>query len=113
MSILKEKNRPLNIATHGSSAGAHLCSLITLALPGECGDVCELKNEWVRPYKCALQATPVDFLPWEAMMPITWGMFTSIASGESGNGGTIALLGWCAYFLPISVLAYKHFQKAH
>jgi len=79
VSILKEKNRPLKIATHGSSAGAHLCSLITLALPGECGDVCELKNEWVRPYKCALQATPVDFLPWEAMMPITWGMFTSIA----------------------------------
>ena len=25
---------------------------------------------------------------------------------------TIALLGWCADFLPIGVLAYKHFQKA-
>ena len=45
------------------------------------------------------------------ILPMT-GMFTSMASGEAGNGGTIALLGWCAYFLPIGVLAYKHFQKA-
>ena len=45
------------------------------------------------------------------IMPMT-GMFTSMANGEAGNGGTIALLGWCAYFLPIGVLAYKHFQKA-
>lgn len=44
------------------------------------------------------------------IMPMT-GVFTSMASGEAGNGGTIALLGWCAYFLPIGVLAYKHFQK--
>lgn len=45
------------------------------------------------------------------MMPMT-GMFTGMASGEAGNGETIALLGWCAYFLPVGVLAYKHFQKA-
>lgn len=45
------------------------------------------------------------------VMPMT-GVFTSMASGEAGNGGTIALLGWCAYFLPIGVLAYKHFHKA-
>lgn len=44
------------------------------------------------------------------IMPMT-GMFTSMASGEGGNGGTIALLGWCAYFFPICILAYKHFQK--
>lgn len=43
------------------------------------------------------------------IMPMT-GMFTGMASGESR--GTIALLGWCAYFLPVGVLAYKHFQKA-
>jgi len=45
------------------------------------------------------------------IMPMT-GVFTSMASGDAGNGGTIALLGWCAYFLPIGVLAYRHFQKA-
>lgn len=44
------------------------------------------------------------------IMPMT-GVFTGMASGESGNGGTIALLGWCVYFLPVGVLAYKHFQK--
>ena len=44
------------------------------------------------------------------IMPMT-GVFTSMASGDAGNGGTIALLGWCVYFLPIGVLAYRHFQK--
>ena len=44
------------------------------------------------------------------IMPMT-GVFTSMESGENGNGGTIALLCWCVYFLPIGVLAYKHFQK--
>lgn len=43
------------------------------------------------------------------IMPMT-GMFTGMASGDAGNGGTIALLGWCAYFLPVGALAYKHFQ---
>ena len=34
-----------------------------------------------------------------------------MASGKAGNGGAIALLGWCAYFIPIGVLAYRHFQR--
>lgn len=44
------------------------------------------------------------------IMPMT-GVFTNMASGENGNGGTIALLFWCAYFLPIGVLAFWHFGK--
>lgn len=44
------------------------------------------------------------------IMPMT-GIFTSMANGEAGNGGTIALLGWCVYFLPVGILACKHFQK--
>ena len=44
------------------------------------------------------------------LMPMT-GMFTGMANGEKGNGGDIALLFWCAYFLPIGVLAWKHFGK--
>lgn len=44
------------------------------------------------------------------IMPMT-GVFTSMSNGETGNGGTIALLFWCAYFLPIGVLAYQHFGK--
>lgn len=42
------------------------------------------------------------------IMPMT-GVFSTMADGESGNGGTVALLGWCAYFLPIGVLTYRHF----
>lgn len=44
-------------------------------------------------------------------MPMT-GMFTNMASGKGGNGGTIALVAWCAYFFPIGVLAFVHFGKA-
>lgn len=39
------------------------------------------------------------------------GVFTGMANGDNGNGGTIALLFWCAYFIPIGILSYKHFGK--
>ena len=42
------------------------------------------------------------------IMPMT-GLFTSLASGKTSNGGVIALVCWCAYFLPIGILAYRHF----
>ena len=44
------------------------------------------------------------------IMPMT-GVFTSMANGRNGSGGTIALLFWCAYFLPIGILSYRHFEK--
>ena len=64
-------------------------------------------DKWL---KCLMMVHGIFFIGC-FVMPMT-GVFTSMASGEAGNGGTIALLGWCAYFLPIGVLAYKHFQKA-
>lgn len=45
------------------------------------------------------------------ILPMT-GIFTGMANGEAKNAGTIALLGWCVYFLPIGILSYQHFQKA-
>lgn len=45
------------------------------------------------------------------IMPLT-GMFTHMAEGSHGNGGSIALLFWCIYFLPIGILAYRHFSAA-
>ena len=42
-------------------------------------------------------------------MPMT-GMFTNMAEGNTGNGGGIALLFWCIYFMPIGILAYRHFS---
>ena len=43
-------------------------------------------------------------------MPMT-GMFTSMSKGEHGSGGGIALLIWCIYFIPIGVLAFRHFDR--
>jgi len=44
-------------------------------------------------------------------VPLT-GMFTGMADGRKGSGGgDIALLFWCVYFLPIGVLAYRHFGR--
>lgn len=45
------------------------------------------------------------------IMPMT-GVFTSTTSGEESSGGTIALLIWCVYFIPIGALAYMHFRKS-
>lgn len=44
------------------------------------------------------------------IMPMT-GMFASMSDGKTSIGGTVALVAWCAYFLPIGVLAYRHFGK--
>lgn len=44
------------------------------------------------------------------IMPMT-GVFCSMSNGEPGIGGVIALEFWCVYFLPIGVLAYRHFRK--
>ena len=43
-------------------------------------------------------------------MPMT-GLFSGMANGKTGNGGAIALVCWCVYFLPIGILAYRHFSK--
>jgi len=44
------------------------------------------------------------------IMPMT-GVFSSMADGDSGMGGVIALEFWCAYFLPIGILSVYHFKK--
>jgi hypothetical protein len=51
------------------------------------------------------------FFPGCFFMPMT-GMFTAMAEGKSGNGGYIALLFWCLYFIPVGVLAYRHFRMS-
>lgn len=79
VSILKEKGRPLKIAVYGVSAGAHLASLLLCAEPGQCGEKLSLENEWVKPCKGMLQATPYDFMPWDNMMPSMWDTMQGIA----------------------------------
>ena len=45
-------------------------------------------------------------------MPMT-GMFSRTSSGGDGLGGRLALVAWCVYFLPVGVLAYRHFCGQH
>jgi hypothetical protein len=59
--------------------------------------------------KCLMMIHGVFFISC-FVMPMT-GVFTSMADGETDSTGTIALLFWCVYFIPIGVLAYKHFEK--
>ena len=63
-------------------------------------------DKWL---KCLMMIHGIFFIGC-FVMPMT-GVFTSMATGEPGNGGTIALVAWCAYFLPIGILAYRHFGK--
>lgn len=44
------------------------------------------------------------------ILPMT-GIFTDLSSGDTSNGGVIALVLWCAYFLPIGVLSFLHFDS--
>ena len=79
VSWLKQRGLPLKIAVYGGSAGAHLASLMCFADPGECGEKCQLENDWVKPCKVMLQATPYDFLHWEGMMPQFWSLMQQVA----------------------------------
>ena len=79
VTVLKEMNRPLKIAVYGVSAGAHLASLLVFAEPGECGETAKLVNEWVKPCKAMLQATPCDFLYFDEMMPSMWSIMQEMA----------------------------------
>ena len=63
-------------------------------------------DKWL---KCLMMIHGIFFIGC-FVMPMT-GVFTSMATGETGNGGTIALVAWCAYFLPIGILAFRHFGK--
>jgi len=65
-------------------------------------------DKWL---KCLLMLHGVFFLGC-FFLPMT-GMFTHMADGGSGKGGTYALLFWCAYFLPIGILSYLHFDKKY
>lgn len=81
VSLLKTMGRPLKIAVFCTSAGAHLASLLLCAAPGECGEHCELRNEWVKPSCGFLQSTPVVFEPWQDIFPHIWHAMQFFAAG--------------------------------
>jgi len=73
LQFLEENGRPPRVAAFGTSAGAELAGLLTMAEPGESGESLEDGmpdvHEWVRPVGLALQATPVTFEPRESNSP--------------------------------------------
>ena len=75
---LRRMNCPLRIAVHGSSAGAHLASMLSFALPGQCGEDLPFDMEWIQPESVTLQATPSTFEPWEEIFPHVWTAMQSI-----------------------------------
>lgn len=46
------------------------------------------------------------------IMPMT-GVFSSMSNGQANMGGVIALEFWCAYFIPVGIMAFIHFRKAN
>ena len=69
---LKKLGRPMKIAVHGSSAGAHLASLLGVAAPGTCGEDFVPAKEWIVPVCLTLQSCPMSFEPWEEIFPHIW-----------------------------------------
>ena len=43
-------------------------------------------------------------------MPMT-GIFANMKSDGDGLGGRLALVAWCVYFMPLSILAFLHFKN--
>ncbi|MCR5576301.1 MAG: hypothetical protein K6F56_04770 [Oscillospiraceae bacterium] len=72
-----------------------------LSMRGECG-----ADRWLK----RLMMLHGAFFPGCFLMPMT-GMFGAMSSGETSGGGVIALVLWCAYFLPVGILAFRHFGK--
>ena len=56
----------------GSSAGAHLASLLVTAMPGECGEKEISQKPWPKPVAGIFQSTPASFEPWEDIFPAVW-----------------------------------------
>lgn len=84
---LRKMGRPLKIAVHGSSAGAHLASLLLVAKPGAAGD--DFKGEWVAPECGLLQSCPYSFIPWDEIFPHVWGAMQAVAGEPYQEGSEI------------------------
>ena len=48
------------------------------------------------------------FFPGCFLLPMT-GLFSGMKDGATRGGGVLALIAWCVYFLPVGLLAFRHF----
>ena len=70
--IARKQIPDVKVAVFGSSAGAHLASLVATAVPGECGENVTLSKPWLPPAAAVLQSTPAQFEPWADIFPRIW-----------------------------------------
>ncbi|MFA5858154.1 MAG: alpha/beta hydrolase [Elusimicrobiota bacterium] len=71
VSYLKQRKSSINkIVVAGSSAGAHLASLLALTNPKVFNPGIKLRNTWVKPWACVSVNGPGTFEKWENMGPI-------------------------------------------
>lgn len=66
------------------------------------------EGKWLK----ALMMLHGIFFPVCFILPMT-GLFTGMGEGETGSAGVAALLVWCAWFLPVGILAYRHFGRGY
>lgn len=78
MAVARKKIASPKAVVFGSSAGAHLASLLLTAMPGECGEENNLEK-WEKPVAGILQSTPVSFEPWADIFPSVWGCMQQAA----------------------------------
>lgn len=62
-------------------------------------------DKWLK----ALLLIHGTFFPGCFIMPMT-SIFSS-TTDNGGRGGSLALVAWCVYFLPVGILAFIHFKK--
>ena len=65
------------------------------------------EGKWLK----ALMLLHGIFFPACFVLPMT-GVFAAMGEGEGSVGGTAALLVWCAWFIPVGILAYRHFGRS-
>ena len=96
---LAQKRIPnMKVAVFGSSAGAHLASLVATAAPGECGEKVNLTQPWLAPAAAVLQSTPVSFEPWPDIFPHIWVSMQKAAGAlYENNPEPFRALSLCQY----------------
>lgn len=76
------------VVVMGSSAGAHLASLLAYAHPGECGEPLSYRGKtididnWTPPVGAVLVCAPGQFTPWPEIHPGIWSSMQKAAGAE-------------------------------
>lgn len=80
---IKQRQESPRMVAVGSSAGAHLAALLTLASPSQCGErIRGAVADSPSPAALVAQSCPVTFEPWEDIFPDIWNSMQSIVGAS-------------------------------